>query len=67
MIDIVVRPLAGLLLCIAFGAALFALPTLITRARGWISQLREAAPTSTLGQITPKPDEEKSEADRKAS
>lgn len=67
MIDIVVRPLAGLLLCVAFGAFFLSLPTLITRGRGWISRLREAGPTSTLGQITPKPDTEQAEADRKAS
>lgn len=68
MIDIVVRPLAGLLLCVAFGALILALPTLIARGRVWVERLREAAPESTLGRIVPKPAEQSSdESERKAS
>ena len=67
MIDFVVRPLAGLLMCVAFGALILALPILIAHGRAWVAGRREAAPAPTLGQITPKSEQEQSEADRKAS
>jgi hypothetical protein len=41
MIDLVIRPLAGLLLCAAFVALFLSLPTVIRHVRAWVGQIRE--------------------------
>lgn len=41
MVDTVLRPLAGLLLCGVFVALILSLPTVIRHARTWIGQARE--------------------------
>ena len=41
MIDTVIRPLAGLLLCAVFAALVLALPTIIRHVREWVFQIRE--------------------------
>jgi hypothetical protein len=41
MIDLVIRPLAGLLLCAAFAAFVLSLPTIIRHGRTWVAEIRE--------------------------
>jgi hypothetical protein len=68
MIDLVVRPLAGLLICAAFIGLFLALPTLMTHARAWVSQIREGnLPAPVLNLIKLREDEQEREPDRKAS
>jgi hypothetical protein len=38
MLDLVVRPVAGLLICAAIGAVIFYLPELIRWARAWLDR-----------------------------
>ena len=69
MIDLVIRPLAGLLLCAVFVALLLSLPTVIRHARAWIAQIREGnlpAPVLSLIRQREEPVEESS-SERKAS
>ncbi len=69
MIDLVIRPLAGLLLCAAFVAVLLALPNVIRHARVWVAQIREGnlpAPVLSLIRQREEPVEEPA-AERKAS
>ncbi len=69
MIDLVVRPLAGLLLCVAFAALLLFLPTIIRHVRAWIAQIREGnlpAPVLSLIRQREEPADEPA-AERKAS
>lgn len=41
MIDLVIRPLAGLALCAVFAALVLSLPTIIRHARAWVAQIRQ--------------------------
>ncbi|MEV7395622.1 hypothetical protein [Aeromicrobium sp. NPDC092404] len=69
MIDFVVRPLAGLLLCAAFVALFLLLPTAVRHARTWIGQIRQGnlpAPVLSLIRQREEPVEE-AEPERKAS
>ena len=69
MIDLVIRPLAGLLLCAMFVAFFLSLPTVIRHARAWIAQIREGnlpAPVLSLIRQREEPVEESS-SERKAS
>jgi hypothetical protein len=69
MIDLVIRPLAGLLLCAAFVAVLLALPNVIRHVRVWVAQIREGnlpAPVLSLIRQREEPAEEPA-AERKAS
>lgn len=69
MIDLVVRPLAGLLLCVAFAALVLSLPTVIRHVREWVVQIREGnlpAPVLSLIRQREEPAEEPA-AERKAS
>jgi hypothetical protein len=69
MIDLVVRPFAGLLLCAVFGALLVSLPTVIRHTRTWVAQIREGnlpAPVLSLIRQREEPVEEPV-AERKAS
>jgi hypothetical protein len=69
MIDIVVRPLAGLLLCAAFVALFLSVPTIIRHVRSWVLQVREGnlpAPVLSLIRQREDPVEEPS-TERKAS
>lgn len=66
MIDLVIRPLAGLLLCAVFAALVLSLPTVIRHVRAWVSQIREGnLPAPVLSPIRQR--EEADEQDRKAS
>lgn len=71
MIDLVIRPLAGLLLCAVFAALILSLPTVIRHARAWIAQIREGnLPAPVLSLIRQREDPEEVSApasDRKAS
>ncbi len=71
MIDLVVRPLAGLLLCVAFAAILLSLPTVIRHAKAWFTQIREGnlpAPVLSLIRQREEPVEaNEPTSDRKAS
>lgn len=73
MIDLVVRPLAGLLLCAAFVALILFLPTTVRHLRAWVSQIREGnlpAPVLSLIRQREEPSEAPTEArttERKAS
>jgi hypothetical protein len=71
MIDLVIRPLAGLLLCAAFVAFVFSIPTIIRHGRAWVLQIREGnlpAPVLSLIRQREDPDEVSAPAsDRKAS
>jgi hypothetical protein len=71
MIDLVIRPLAGLLLCAVFIALVLSLPTVIRHARAWIAQIREGnLPAPVLSLIRQREDPEEVSApasDRKAS
>ncbi len=40
MIDYVIRPFAGLFLCLIFGVGLIYLPVAMTRARAWVQGIR---------------------------
>ena len=69
MIDLVIRPLAGLLLCAVFAALVLSLPTVIRHARAWFIQIREGnlpAPVLSLIRQREEPAEE-SASERKAS
>ena len=69
MIDLVIRPLAGLLLCALFAALVLSLPTIIRHARAWTAQIREGnlpAPVLSLIRQREEPVEESS-SERKAS
>jgi len=69
MIDLVIRPLAGLLLCAAFVVVVLALPNLIRHLREWVTQIREGnlpAPVLSLIRQREEPVEQPS-AERKAS
>jgi hypothetical protein len=66
MIDLVIRPLAGLLLCAVFVAIVLSIPTVIRHVRAWIAQIREGnLPPPVLSLIRHR--EEAEEPDRKAS
>jgi hypothetical protein len=71
MIDLVIRPLAGLLLCAVFAALILSLPTVIRHARVWIAQIREGnLPAPVLSLIRQREDPEEVSApasERKAS
>lgn len=69
MIDLVIRPLAGLLLCALFVALLLSLPTVIRHSRAWVAQIRQGnlpAPVLSLIRQREEPVEEP-ESERKAS
>jgi hypothetical protein len=69
MIDLVVRPLAGLLLCAIFVAFLLYLPTIIRHVRTWVAQIREGnlpAPVLSLIRQREEPVEQPA-TERKAS
>jgi hypothetical protein len=69
MIDLVIRPLAGLLLCAVFVGLVLSLPTVIRHARAWVAQIREGnlpAPVLSLIRQREEPVEESS-SERKAS
>ncbi len=69
MIDLVIRPLAGLLLCAAFVAVLLALPNVIRHGRVWVAQIREGnlpAPVLSLIRQREEPVDEPA-SERKAS
>jgi hypothetical protein len=67
MIDLVVRPLAGLFLCAAFGVLVLSLPTLIRNGRAWYAEIREGnIPAPVLSLIRPR-EEAQPDAERKAS
>jgi hypothetical protein len=69
MIDLVVRPLAGLLLCAAFVALFLSLPTIIRHLRAWVVQIRDGnlpAPVLSLIRQREEPVEEPT-TERKAS
>jgi hypothetical protein len=66
LIDLVIRPLAGLLLCAVFAGFVLSLPTVIRHVRVWVSQIREGnLPAPVLSFIRQR--EEADEQDRKAS
>ena len=69
MIDLVIRPLAGLLLCAVFGALLLSLPTVIRHGRAWVIQIREGnLPAPVLSLIRQREEPvEGSSSERKAS
>ncbi|WP_332662840.1 hypothetical protein [Aeromicrobium sp.] len=71
MIDLVIRPLAGLLLCALFVALLLSLPTVIRHSRAWVAQIRQGnlpAPVLSLIRQREEPVEAReSESERKAS
>ena len=70
MIDLVIRPLAGLLLCAVFVALVLSLPTVIRHVRTWVAQIREGnlpAPVLSLIRQREEPGDEQSASDRKAS
>lgn len=68
MIDLVIRPLAGLLLCALFAALVLSLPTIIRHTRAWVAQIREGnLPAPVLSLIRQREDAEEPEAERKAS
>ena len=67
MIDLVIRPIAGLLLCAAFAVVVLSLPHLIRHARVWIAQIREGNLPAPVLSLIKQREEVESEADRKAS
>ena len=68
MIDLVIRPLAGLLLCAVFAALVLSLPTIVRHAREWLIQIREGnLPAPVLSLIRQREDLEEPTSERKAS
>ena len=68
MIDLVIRPLAGLLLCAVFAAFVLSLPTIIRHGRAWVAQIREGnLPAPVLSLIRQREETEEPTSERKAS
>jgi hypothetical protein len=67
MIDLVIRPIAGLLLCAAFAVVVLSLPNLIRHVRVWIAQIREGNLPAPVLSLIKQREEVAPEADRKAS
>lgn len=70
MIDLVIRPLAGLLICVAFAALVLSLPTIVRHGRAWLIQIREGnlpAPVLSLIRQREEPVQQEPETERKAS
>jgi len=68
MIDLVIRPLAGLLLCAVFAALVLSLPTIIRHVRAWVAQIREGnLPAPVLSLIRQREETEEPTSERKAS
>lgn len=68
MIDLVIRPLAGLLLCVLFAAVVLSLPTVVRHVRAWVIQIRQGnLPAPVLSLIRQREDAEEPQSDRKAS
>jgi hypothetical protein len=67
MIDLVIRPLAGLLICVAFAALVLYLPTIIRHVRVWVIEVREGnLPAPVLSLIRQRETADDT-SDRKAS
>lgn len=68
MIDLVVRTLAGLLLCAGFAAIILSLPTVIGHVRAWVGQVRQGElPAPVLILMRQRGEAEEPASDRKAS
>jgi hypothetical protein len=68
MIDVVIRPLAGLLLCALFAALFLSLPTVIRHTRAWVAQIREGnLPAPVLSLIRQREEVDEPTSERKAS
>ncbi|KAA1400248.1 hypothetical protein [Aeromicrobium ginsengisoli] len=68
MIDLVIRPLAGLLLCALFAALVLSLPTIIRHVRAWVAQIREGnLPAPVLSLIRQREEPAEPTSERKAS
>ena len=68
MIDVVIRPLAGLLLCALFAALFLSLPTVIRHTRTWVAQIREGnLPAPVLSLIRQREEVDEPTSERKAS
>ena len=68
MIDVVIRPLAGLLLCALFAALFLSLPTVIRHTRTWVAQIRGGnLPAPVLSLIRQREEVDEPTAERKAS
>lgn len=68
MIDLVIRPFAGLLLCLLLAALVLSLPTIVRHVRAWAFQIRQGnLPAPVLSMIRQREDLPEPESERKAS